>query len=102
LSPTFIGANPILDVGDDRQFGEEQLVARGEADSVRTAHASYFRGSEPTSSRCGTARPAVAYEWFAAELANLARRVPLGRSYGDLGTPSDRNARGIIGNGCAL
>jgi hypothetical protein len=29
-----------------RQFGEEQLVARGEADTVRTAHARYFAERE--------------------------------------------------------
>ena len=30
-----------------RQFAEEQLVASGEADELRTAHAHYFAGQEP-------------------------------------------------------
>ena len=40
-----------------RQFAEEQLVANGEADDARTAHARYFAGREADMSwRCGTAR----------------------------------------------
>ena len=38
-----------------RQFAEEQLVARGEAAEVRTAHAATSPGAKPTSWPCGTA-----------------------------------------------
>jgi predicted ATPase/class 3 adenylate cyclase len=55
-----------------RQFAEEQLAARGEADPIRAAHARHFAGREvemlavwdsPRQRESGT--------WFTAELANL-------------------------------
>ena len=58
-----------------RQFAEEQLVARGEATQVRTAHARYFAG--PRSRRhgaVGQSRQREAYDWFAAELPTCAPR----------------------------
>lgn len=55
-----------------RQFAEEQLVVRGEAADVRTAHARYFAGQEADIlSLWDSPRQRKAYEWFTAELANL-------------------------------
>ncbi|HTX96900.1 MAG TPA: hypothetical protein VME67_19855 [Mycobacterium sp.] len=41
-----------------RQFAEEQLVARGEASKIRTAHSRYFAAREADIMGCGTAPPA--------------------------------------------
>jgi predicted ATPase len=55
-----------------RQFAEEQLVARGEATEVRTAHARYFAGRETDiMALWDSPRQREAYDWFATELANL-------------------------------
>jgi hypothetical protein len=55
-----------------RQFAEEQLVARGEATEVRTAHARYFAGRETDIlALWDSPRQREAYTWFTAELANL-------------------------------
>jgi hypothetical protein len=55
-----------------RQFIEEQLVARGEADEVRTAHARYFAEHETDIfALWNSPQQHEAYDWFATELANL-------------------------------
>lgn len=55
-----------------RQFAEEQLAHNGEADQARTAHAHYFAGREADVLELwDSPRQRDAYDWFAAELANL-------------------------------
>jgi predicted ATPase/class 3 adenylate cyclase len=55
-----------------RQFAEEQLVASGEADQVRAAHARYFAGREADIlALWDSPRQREAYTWFSVELANL-------------------------------
>jgi predicted ATPase len=55
-----------------RQFAEEQLVALGEADEVRWAHARYFAGREADIlALWDSPRQREAYEWFTTEFANL-------------------------------
>jgi predicted ATPase/class 3 adenylate cyclase len=55
-----------------RQFGEEQLVASGAAEEVRTAHAHHFAGKEADIlALWDSPRQRDAYTWFTTELANL-------------------------------
>jgi len=55
-----------------RQFAEEQLAARGEADTTRFAHARYFAGREADIlALWDSPRQHQAYTWFNVELANL-------------------------------
>jgi hypothetical protein len=55
-----------------RQFAEEQLVASGAADTVRTAHARHFAGREADIlALWDSPRQREAYTWFTLELANL-------------------------------
>jgi predicted ATPase len=55
-----------------RQFAEEQLVASGEADELRTAHARHFAGQEPdVLALWNSRRQRESYDWFTLELANL-------------------------------
>ena len=55
-----------------RQFAEEQLVAGGDADEVRTAHARYFAGRETDiMALWDSPQQRDAYTWFTAELPNL-------------------------------
>ncbi|MGH3678665.1 MAG: NB-ARC domain-containing protein, partial [Mycobacterium sp.] len=55
-----------------RQFTEEQLVGRGETDTVRAAHARYFAGREADILAVwDSPRQRDAYDWFTVELANL-------------------------------
>jgi predicted ATPase len=55
-----------------RQFAEEQLVARGEAATVRSAHARHFAQLETDiMSLWDSPRQREAYTWFTTELANL-------------------------------
>ena len=68
-----------------RQFAEEQLVARGEATEVRTAHARYFAGREADiMALWDSPRQREAYDWFAAELANLRTAFRWAADHGDL------------------
>ena len=68
-----------------RQFAEEQLVARGEADTVRTAHARYFAGREAEILAVwDSPRQREAYTWFAAELANLRSAFRWAADHNDL------------------
>jgi predicted ATPase len=55
-----------------RQFAEEQLVARGEASEIRTAHSRYFAGREPDiMARWDSPRQRDANDWLTVELPNL-------------------------------
>ncbi len=55
-----------------RQFAEEQLVARGEADQVRAAHARHFAEREAEiMALWDSPRQRETSTWFTAELANL-------------------------------
>jgi hypothetical protein len=68
-----------------RQFGEEQLVASGEADQVRAAHARYFAGREADILAVWDGpRQREAYGWFTAELANLRVAFRWAADQGDL------------------
>ena len=68
-----------------RQFAEEQLVARGEAESVRRAHARYFVAREADiMASWDSPRPRDAYAWFAVELANLRTAFRWAADQGDL------------------
>ncbi len=68
-----------------RQFAEEQLVASGEADEVRTAHARYFAGREADIlALWDSPRQREAYTWFTVELANLRTAFRWAADHGDL------------------
>ena len=68
-----------------RQFAEEQLVAGGEADEVRTAHARYFAGREADiMALWDSPRQRDAYDWFNAEFANLRAAFRWAADHGDL------------------
>ena len=68
-----------------RQFAEEQLVASGEADEVRTAHARYFAGRETDiMALWDSPRQREAYDWFATELANLRTAFRWAADHDDL------------------
>ena len=68
-----------------RQFAEEQLVARGEATEVRTAHARYFAGRETDiMALWDSPRQREAYDWFTVELANLRTAFRWAADHGDL------------------
>ena len=68
-----------------RQFAEEQLVARGEADTVRTAHARYFAGRETDIlALWDSPRQREAYDWFTVEFANLRAAFRWAADQGDL------------------
>ena len=68
-----------------RQFAEEQLVARGAADMVRTAHSRYLAGRETDiMALWDSPRQGEAYTWFTAELANLRTAFRWAADQGDL------------------
>ena len=68
-----------------RQFAEEQLVASGAADEVRTAHARYFAERETDIlALWDSPRQREAYDWFTAELANLRTAFRWAADHGDL------------------
>jgi predicted ATPase len=68
-----------------RQFAEEQLVARGEASEIRAAHSRYFAGREADiMALWDSPRQREAYDWFAAELANLRTAFRWSAGNGDL------------------
>jgi hypothetical protein len=70
-----------------RQFGEEQLVARGEASEVRAAHSRYFAGREADiMALCDSPCQRDAYDWFSVELANLRTAFRWAADHGDLDT----------------
>ena len=68
-----------------RQFAEEQLVASGTADEVRTAHARHFAGREADIlALWDSPRQREAYTWFTVELANLRTAFRWAADHGDL------------------
>ena len=68
-----------------REFAEEQLVASGEADEARAAHARYFAGRETDIlALWDSPRQREAYTWFNAELANLRAAFRWAADHGDL------------------
>ena len=68
-----------------RQFAEEQLVASGAAEEVRTAHAHHFAGREADIlALWDSPRQPEAYAWFTVELANLRTAFRWTADHGDL------------------
>jgi predicted ATPase len=68
-----------------RQFAEEQLVASGAAEEVRTAHAHHFAGKESDLlALWDSPRQREAYDWFTIELANLRAAFRWAADKGDL------------------
>ena len=68
-----------------RQFAEEQLVASGEADEIRAAHARYFAGREAdVFAVWNSPRQREAYVWFTLELANLRAAFRWAADHDDL------------------
>ncbi len=68
-----------------RQFAEDQLVVRGEASAIRTAHSRYFAGREADIlALWDSPRQRDAYDWFAIELANLRTAFRWAADQGDL------------------
>jgi predicted ATPase len=68
-----------------RQFTEEQLVASGAANTVRTAHARHFAGREAdVLALWDSPRQREAYGWFNVELANLRTAFRWTADQGDL------------------
>jgi predicted ATPase len=70
-----------------RQFAEDMLIARGDADEVRTAHARYYAGRETDiMGLWDSPRQREAYVWFTAELANLRTAFRWATDHHDLDT----------------
>ncbi len=70
-----------------REFGEDQLVASGQATEARTRHAHYFAGREADiMALWDSPRQREAYAWFDAELANLRTAFRWAADHGDLDT----------------
>ena len=68
-----------------RQFATEQLVARGAAGAVRTAHARHFAEQEPDIMALWDGpRQREAHEWLTVELANLRAAFRLAADNGEL------------------
>jgi predicted ATPase len=68
-----------------RAFAEEQLVAGGQADTVRAAHSRYFAGREADiMALWDSPRQREAYDWFTIELANLRTAFRWAADQGDL------------------
>jgi len=72
-----------------RQFAEEQLVASGAAEEVRTAHARHFADREKDILAIwDSPRQREAYDWFTAELANLRVAFRWAIDHDDIDTAS--------------
>ncbi|MBX7432838.1 adenylate/guanylate cyclase domain-containing protein [Mycobacterium sp. Y57] len=68
-----------------RDFAEEQLVTRGEATEIRSAHARYFAGREADiMDLWDSPRQREAYTWFTTELPNLRTAFRWAADQGDL------------------
>jgi predicted ATPase/class 3 adenylate cyclase len=83
-----------------RQFAEEQLVASGEADEARAAHARYFAGRETDiMALWDSPRQGEAYAWFTVELANLRTAFRWAADHGDVDVAAPIAIYGtILGN----
>jgi predicted ATPase/class 3 adenylate cyclase len=72
-----------------RQFAEERLIASGDADAARAAHARYFAGRESdVLGLWDSPRQREAYTWLNIELANLRAAFRWSVDHHDLGTAS--------------
>jgi predicted ATPase len=82
-----------------RQFAEEQLVASGDADETRDAHARYFASREDDLLRLwDSPRQREAYEWFTTELPNLRAAFRWSADHADLDTATAvANYAGFLG-----
>ena len=82
-----------------RQFGEEQLVASGEAATVRSAHARHFAKRETDIlAQWDSPRQREAYDWFATELANQRSAFRWAADHNDLDVAATIAAHaGLIG-----
>ena len=70
-----------------RQFAEDRLVASGEAEEARTAHARYFAGREPEiMALWDSPRQREAYDWLSTELPNLRTAFRWAADQGDIDT----------------
>jgi predicted ATPase/class 3 adenylate cyclase len=70
-----------------RQFAEERLVASGDAQAVRTAHARHFAAREDDIlTLWDSPRQGAAYNWVKVEMANLRAAVRWAADHGDLDT----------------
>jgi len=70
-----------------RQFADDQLVTRGEADEVRAAHARHFASRETeVLALWDSPRQREAYTWFDVELANLRAAFRWAADHSDLDT----------------
>ena len=70
-----------------RQFGEEQLVAGGAAEEVRTAHARHFAGKEADIlALWDSPRQREAYSWLTVEMPNLRTAFRWAADHNDLDT----------------
>ncbi len=68
-----------------RQFAEEQLIARGEASEIRTAHSRYFAGREADiMALWDSPRQRQAHDWFTIEFANLRTAFRWAADHDDL------------------
>jgi hypothetical protein len=82
-----------------RQFGEELLVASGEAAPVRSAHAHHFAKRETDIlAQWDSPRQREAYDWFATELANQRSAFRWAADHNDLDVAATIAAHaGLIG-----
>jgi hypothetical protein len=82
-----------------RQFAEEQLVARGEAATVRSAHARHFAQRETDLiALWDSPRQREVHDWLATELANLRTAFRWAADHGDLdGAAAIASYAGFIG-----
>jgi predicted ATPase len=70
-----------------RQFADERLAARGDANDARTAHARYFAAREDDiMALWDGARQREAHDWFTTELANLRIAFRWAADHNDLDT----------------
>jgi predicted ATPase len=68
-----------------REFADEQLVASGAAEEVRSSHARYFAGrEEEIFGLWDSPRQRQAYSWFITELTNLRTAFRWAADHGDL------------------
>lgn len=68
-----------------RQFAEERLIASGQPEHVRTAHAHYFASRvNDIMALWNSSRQGEAYVWFTTELANLRSAFRWAADNGDL------------------
>jgi hypothetical protein len=79
------GRTPFSMLETIRQFAEEQLVASGDAEEARDAHARHFGECETdVLALWGSPRQREAYTWFTVELANLRTAFRWAADHGDL------------------